>query len=283
MNKLVIVDGHNLLFRMFYGVPARMRSKDGKLVNGVIGFIGGILKYIRMFEPDYFLVIFDSEQPCYRNAMYHEYKANRQSDFGNVEDDENPFVQLNIIKNVLDILCIKYCEIDGFETDDVIASYLSRYLELQSYVISWDSDLLQLVNDNTFVFMDRGKNSILFDKAKIVGKFGISADNIIDYKSLVGDKTDNISGVPGIGSKTAVKLISNYGNIETISNSLAQIYPDSLRSKIRNNLELLRLNKSIITLRNNVDLPIKREDLKISLNTYSGIKTIGILKDNNYI
>ncbi|MDF2874647.1 MAG: polymerase [Sporomusa sp.] len=283
IEKLVLVDGHNLLFRMFYGVPARMRSRDGKLLNAVIGFMGAILKYIKVFESDYFLIIFDSEQPTRRNAEYEEYKKNRQSDFKNIEDDENPFIQLDIIKNLLDLLHIKYCEIDGYETDDVIASYVHKYPEIQSYIISADTDMLQLVNDNAALFIDRGKNSVLFDKTKVVEKYNVKPENIIDYKALVGDKSDNISGIFGIGHKTAAKLINNYGNIESIIDTLASINPDSLKKRIETNIEILKLNKSIIKLDNSVELSIELEKLKIDYKEYAGSKTIEILKENEYI
>ena len=268
---------------MFYGVPARMRSKDGKLLNAVIGFMGAILRYIQLFKSDYFLIIFDSEQPTFRNYEYKEYKKNRQTDFKNIENDENPFVQLDIIKELLDLLHIKYCEIGGYETDDIIASYIQKYPEIESYIISADTDMLQLVNDKVSLFVDRGKNSVLYDKNKVLEKYNIKPENIIDYKALVGDKSDNISGIFGIGNKTAAKLINNYGSIESIINSLKIINPDSLKKKIETNINKLIFNKSLVKLYSNLNLPISLHNLKIDYKEFYNKKTIEILKINDYI
>ena len=178
---------------------------------------------------------------------------------------------------------IKYCEIGGYETDDIIASYIQKYPAIESYIISADTDMLQLVNDKVSLFVDRGKNSVLYDKNKVLEKYNIKPENIIDYKALVGDKSDNISGIFGIGNKTATKLINNYGSIESIINSLDLINPDLLKKKIETNKNKLIFNKSLIKFYSNLNLPISINNLKIDYKEFYNKKTIEILKINNYI
>lgn len=281
--KFVIIDGHHLLFRMFYGIPSRIRTKDGILINAVIGFISAILKYIKTHEPQYLIVVFDSEKPNYRSEIEKDYKGNRQSNFSNVCDDDNPFLQLTIIQKILDILAIKYCEIDGFETDDVIASYAAKYDEMQKYIISGDSDLLQLVNRNTIVFMDRGEKSITYNENMVLNKFQVSPPKIVDYKALVGDKSDNISGLAGIGPKTAVNLINQFGCIENIIKQSCEITPQSLREKIENGSNILSKNKYLISLCSDVPLNLNIADLIIDYTAFLATKTMDILRENKYV
>lgn len=279
----VIIDGHHLLFRMFYGMPPRIRTKDGILINAVIGFVGAIIKYIKSYKPQYFLVVFDSKRPNFRSEFEDDYKGNRKLDFSNVSNDENPFIQLDIIKKILDNLSIQYCEIEGFETDDVIASYTNKYDEIQKYIISGDSDLLQLVNQQTIVFMDRGKKSIIYDESMVIDKFQVNPSKIIDYKALIGDKTDNIKGLSGIGSKTAVKLLEQFGCIENIVRLSYNIMPKSLRYKIESGSEILYRNKNLIKLHTDAPLKFTLDELTIEPYDYFERKTMDILRENKYL
>ena len=278
--RLVAIDGHNLLFRMFYGVPARVYSRDGKLINGVIGFIAAVLRYIRSFRPEYALVVFDSEKSSGRAAAYEEYKGTRRSDFSNCADEENPFSQLGYTRDVLDMLGVKYCEIDGYEADDVLASYAGLKRDLHVCIVSADSDLLQLVKENVVVYVDRGKTGVLYDREMVREKYGIWPESIVDYKALVGDRSDNIPGVPGIGHKTAVKLIETYGGVDRLKKA---VLPGVLGEKIRSNLAVVEANRSLIRLYGQASLALPLGDLQIDCKAYEDKKTMGVLREAKII
>ncbi len=173
-NKLLIIDGHNLLFQMFFGMPARIVNKDGIAIQGVLGFVGALNKIISMIEPTYIVVLFDSEQHNDRKDIVEEYKANR-IDYTDVPEEENPFSQLPYVYKALDFMKIKHTEVIGYETDDVIASYVIRYSRKISCLISsWDSDYFQLINESVNVLRYRGKKTMLCDVDFIQNKFEIA-------------------------------------------------------------------------------------------------------------
>lgn len=279
----LIIDGHHLLFRMFYGVQSKLRSKDGILINAVLGFIGTILKYIKHFKPKYIIVIFDSNKPSFRKKIDEYYKGNRQSDYSAFNDDENPFIQLPIIKELLNKLNIKYCEIDGFEADDIIAAYSRKYHCTSKCIISGDTDLLQLIDDTTILYMDRGKKTIIYDEKNVIDKFNVNPIQIVDYKALVGDKSDNISGIFGVGPKTAAKLINNYHCVENIISSINEIKPEGLQKKIENNTELVLRNKKLIMLNSKAPLIFEIKELEIDHTIYNNLTGINVLKENLYL
>ena len=221
--KLLIVDGHNLLFQMFYGMPNKIYNEDNVPIHGVIGFIGALLKIIKINNPDYIVILFDKEQELDRKKINENYKDNR-IDYSNVSDDENPFFSLKYIYKVLDLLKIKYTEVDTYEADDMIASYVFSYFGRYDIIISsQDSDFYSLINDSVNVFKYRGIKSELVTKEKIFEKYHIDSKYFADYKALIGDNSDNIKGVYGIGPKTATSLINEYGNIINIINNANEI------------------------------------------------------------
>jgi len=283
MPKLILIDGNLLLWRMFRGIPARIRAHDGKLLHAVVGFIGATLRYIRTLSPKYFLVIFDNENQGERYSLSAEYKQNRMLDFSDVPDEEHPFGQLDIIKAILDVLGLKHCEIEGVEADDVIASYVRSHKTISSYIISSDADLLQLVTHKVSLFVDRGKQSVIYDPDKVLEKYQVKPKQILDFKALVGDKSDNIAGLPGVGPKTAAKLINEYGSLKRLIKSYRRITPQSLSDKIGNHLTRLEENYALIKLNDQVDLPFSLADLKIDAASFAKLKTMDILRKEGYI
>jgi DNA polymerase-1 len=205
MNQLLLIDGHNLLCKAFYGLPERMLP-NGKPIQGVIGFLGMMIKIIKIFKPTHILVVFDPEETPSRVSIYEKYKSNRQ-DSSKLPEKENPFSQLAGIKTALDKLGIKYLEQPGYEADDMIASLTTR-AKGEVIIVSTDTDFLQLINTRISVFKYQGNKSILFDEAMVQERYGVHPSRFIEYKALVGDKSDNIAGVKGIGPKTAVKVIN---------------------------------------------------------------------------
>ena len=227
---LLIVDGSNLLFQMFYGMPARILDKGGKPIHGTLGFVGALLKMIRRIEPSHVVVLFDGEHHNERKDADKHYKANRP-DFSKMSEEETPFSQLPDIYAALDCLNISHTETTVCETDDVVAAYAFRYgADMQIVISSFDSDFFQLITDKVSVFRYRGEKSILCDFAYVQEKFGVAPMQYADYKSLVGDTADNIKGVRGVGKKTAAALIHRFGDIPTLLASTEQIERPSRRA-----------------------------------------------------
>lgn len=274
--KLLIIDGHNLLFQMFYGMPNKIYNQHNVSIHGVIGFVGALLKIVKFNNPNYIVILFDKEQEIQRQSINKEYKGNR-IDYNNVPFDENPFSQLENIYKVLDELNIKHTEVEEVETDDIIASYCFRYMNEYDIVISsFDTDFYSLVNDSVKVFRYRGKNSQIIDGEFVKRKFNIEPKYFADYKALIGDANDNIKGVNGIGPKTAAFLINNYGNIENIILHVDDIENVNLRKKIAENIELLRGNIILIKYINEHVLPFDIDELKMNFSEEQ--KTMDLLK-----
>lgn len=261
MKRLLIVDGSNLLFQMFYGMPARIINREGKAIQGTLGFVGALLKMIRMVQPDGVAVFFDGEYTSERSELDGDYKANRP-DYSQMAEEETPFSQLPDIYAALDVLKICHAETTVCETDDWIAGYARQCGEEMELVIaSQDSDFFQLITDRVRVLRYRGKNSVLCDPNYIREKLGISPEQYADYKALVGDTADNIRGADKIGPKTASQLLRQFGCLEDILNGAQQVQKPSVRVSLIENTARLRQNYRLIYLDGKHNLPFKVDEL----------------------
>lgn len=272
--KILIIDGHNLLFKMFYGIPASIKNSEGKEIKGLVGFLGSIKKFIKEFNPRTVIVVFDSESSASSNKLLDsEYKSNRL-DYSNISEDENPFLILPAIKKALNYLEIPNIEVTNSEADDYIASLTNNNL-YEYIIVSTDTDFIQLINDNTYLYVPRGKKSILYNKDKVYEKYNIYPTQYILYKSLIGDKSDNIKGIKGIGRVTAVKILK-YQNIESYikQNSSNKISKLLIVNKYRLliNIKLITLNKYLDT--GNIKINVYNSEL-INKKVYEIISEIG--------
>lgn len=259
MDKLLLVDGSNLLFQMFFGMPARIVSQNGKPIQGVVGFVGAMLKIIKMTDPTHVLVIFDGEKENERKELNSDYKSNR-IDYSNVEDSDNPFSQLSMIYDALDYLGIKHIESTEYEADDLIFSYALNFNSGYVIISSYDSDFFQIVSDKISVMRYRGNNTTICDIHYIKERFGVTPDKFLDFKALVGDKADNIKGIKGIGPKTAAKYINQFSSIENILCCDIEMNDSRILKQIQDNKELVLQNKKLISFVN-VKLPITLTEL----------------------
>ena len=192
--KLLIVDGSNLLFQMFVGMPSRITGKDGCAIQGTLGFVGALLKIIRLTNPTHIIVLFDGEHENARAEINSDYKANRPN-FTDIPDEDNPFSQLPDIYSAFNYIGIKQIEIADCETDDVVASYAIKFSGQMKIVISsFDSDFFQLITDKVNVLRYRGKATEICDTQYVIEKFGVTPSEYADFKSLTGDTYDNIKG-----------------------------------------------------------------------------------------
>jgi 5'-3' exonuclease len=281
MDKLLIIDGHNLLFQMFFGMPSRIFNHENKPIHATIGFVGGLMKIIRQIRPTHIFVIFDGEAGGDRNEINPDYKANR-IDYTDVAEEENPFAQLPDIYRALDHMNIRHSESVLVEADDVIAAYAMRFGGGTEIVISSnDNDFIQLVNANVSTFVYRGDSSVLYDEAAVRLKYGIDPSFHADYKCLIGDQSDNIKGVLKIGPKTAARLINQFGGVEEILAHADEITPLSIREAILQNIDKLHENMSLVKLGSGAPLPFEMPDLKWEydakeLSSRDVLKAIGV-------
>lgn len=279
MDKLLIIDGSNLLFQMFYGMSARIVNSEGKAIQGTLGFVGALLKIIRKVEPTHILAVFDGEHENSRCEIDADYKANR-IDYSRVSEEENPFSQLPDVYKALDYLGINYIETTNCEADDMITSYALSFCEDTDIVISsFDSDFFQLISERVSILRYRGEKTMICSSQYIIEKYGIYPDQYAYFKSLVGDTADNIKGAQKIGIKTAASLLRTFGTLENIISNADNIDKPSIKKSILENTDRIRKNYELIKLRNNQLLPYDKCDLELmntSKTTTEVLRGIGV-------
>lgn len=279
MQKLLVVDGSNLLFQMFYGMPERILSKNGKPIQGTLGFVGALLKMIRMTQPTHLAVLFDGEYTDFRRELDGDYKANRM-DFSTVPEEDTPFSQLPDIYKALDHMHICHEETTVCEADDWIAGYAAAYAgKLDVVIASQDSDLFQLIGDSVTVLRYRGRLTKVCDRAYLRQKLGIEPEQYAAFKSLTGDPSDNIRGAEKVGPKTAAALLAQFGDLETLLECWEQISKPSIRCSIQENRERLRKNFELILLKGTQPLPFELDELAFQnpgYTTMAVLEQIGV-------
>ncbi len=229
---LLIIDGHSILFRAWFGIPQDLTAPNGQNVKGVYGFSNTLLKVVRLYKPTHIVATFDTGKPTFRHNIYSEYKANRPD----LEPDI--LTQIPITKELLKTLKIPIFQVDGFEADDLVGTvaHLAEQEGAKSLILTGDSDQLQLVSSNVNVIMYSGHGeSMLYDSEKVKEKYdGLGPEFVAQIKALQGDKSDNIPGVPGIGAKTAIRLLQHFGSIEHILKNLDElVYTPNIRGAKR--------------------------------------------------
>ena len=275
LEKLLIVDGHGLLFQMFFGMPSRIVNKRGRAIHGTLGFVGALRNIINLAQTTHVIVVFDGDHENSRTEIDPDYKANRR-DYSDIPDDENPFSQLEDIYTALDFMKIRHFEATDLEADDIIASYVITYRNSMKIVISsFDSDFFQLVGDNVSVLRYRGKKTIICDTPYIKDKYGILPEQYADFKSLTGDSSDNIKGAKKIGVKTAALLVNQFGNLQEVINNANEIVKSHIRESILSSSNRLQNNYKLIKLENNSSLKF---DLGTLLYTNKGYTTNEVLR-----
>lgn len=273
--KILIVDGSNLLFQMFFGMPSRIYNEQGIGIWGVLGFVGALLKIVRQTNPTHLAVLFDGDNKNKRTIINSDYKANR-IDYSQACDEENPYSQLTYVYQALQYLGITYAETTNCEVDDWISSYTSLYGKDNEIVVSsFDSDFFQLISDNVSILRYRGDKSILCTPKYLREKYGIEPYQYADFKSLTGDKADNIVGADKVGTKTASVLLQEFGSLDNIIRNAEIIKKQSVKESVTKNSERLLRNLELIKLDGQNDVPVGLDDM---LFTYSKITTTEVLR-----
>lgn len=260
MEKYLLVDGSNLLFQMFYGMPARIPGPDDRPIQGTLGFVGALLKMIRMVQPTHVGVFFDGECENPRKALDGDYKANRP-DWSEVPEEELPFSQLPDIYAALDHLGICHRETDCCETDDWMAAY-AKALTGETVLASFDSDYFQLLSDRLSVLRYRGKESRLWTPETLKAKMGVTPEQYAWFKAMTGDSSDNVPGVPGIGPKTAALLTAQFDSLEAMLANTEAIARPAIRKAVEANRQRLLKSYALIRLPGTEPLPFSPEALR---------------------
>ncbi|UKV14406.1 DNA polymerase I [Thalassospiraceae bacterium SW-3-3] len=254
--RVVLVDGSGFIFRAFHALPP-MTSPDGTPVNAVYGFCTMLMKLREDTKPDHMAVIFDTKGKSFRNDFYPEYKAHRPP------PPEELVPQFGLIRDATRAFNLPSIELEGYEADDLIATY-ARQAEAEGsdvIIVSSDKDLMQLVTDRVQMF-DAMKNRTI-GASEVLEKFGVTPDKVIDIQALAGDSVDNVPGVPGIGIKTAAQLIDEYGDLDGLLERAGEIKQPKRREKLIENAELARISRDLVTLKTDVPVVEKLDGFEL--------------------
>lgn len=283
-NRLILIDGHALLYRAFFAFPT-LTTKSGMNVNAIYGFTRVLLTVIRDQNPKYLAVTFDTPKPTFRHTQFVGYKAQRK------EMPEELQGQIDGVKEIVKCLNIPQFFIDGFEADDVIGTLAKNITAgckegdhgTHVLIVTGDKDSFQLVNDCVHILVPpHGKQGEQeFDAAAVVAKMSVRPDQIVDYKALSGDPSDNIPGIKGIGSKTAVRLLQEYGTLDNMYQEIkdqtdkvknSKVLKGSTLVKVVEGFESAKMSQSLAQIDTNVPIQIDLEDCIVS--GYDKTKTV---------
>lgn len=261
-DRFLAIDANAIIHRAFHAYPPTLETEDGIQVNAAYGFTVMLLEALKMFEPKYVLCSFDTAKPTFRHVEFPEYKATRKP------TDQSLIDQFPLVEEILKAFNIPIVKKEGFEADDILGT-ISRYARegkwsnenIELYILSGDRDLLQLISENVSIALPQGNfsNLVVYDRIETKKKFGMYPEQVIDYKAMAGDASDNIPGVRGVGSKTALELLDRYGSLNKIYENLAEVKP-RYANLLKEGIEQAELSRKLATIEQNVDLKIHLED-----------------------
>lgn len=258
--KLIAIDGTSLIYRFFYAIQNEMRNKEGQSTRGIYGFLSMVFKLIEDYKPDYFVVAWDLKGPTFRHKQYEGYKANRKP----MPDDLAS--EMPILQSVLEALDIKNMSLAGYEADDILGtiSKKAESKDMDVLIVTGDRDALQLASDNVNIMINKKgiTNFDMYDRKAMIKEYGMTPEQFIDLKALMGDSSDNIKGVPGVGKVTGQKLIQEYGSIENLKNKIDEISKPKLKQSLLDYKDILEDNKSLVTIVRDVPIEFDFEDLR---------------------
>ncbi|HCW53729.1 MAG TPA: DNA polymerase I [Clostridium sp.] len=258
MKRLLILDSNSLMNRAFFALPP-LTNSDGIHTNAIYGFMNMLFKMKEEIQPDSIIATFDLKAPTFRHKEYAEYKAGRKKMAPEL------YEQFPIIKELLKLMGIKIFELEGFEADDLIGT-ISKFAEendVEAYVVTGDKDALQLASDRTRVVITKKgvTETAIYDKESFIKEYEVTPTQFIDVKGLMGDKSDNIPGVPGVGEKTAFKLIKEYGSVEEVLKNIDSISGKKLKENLENNMDQAIFSKKLATIMREVPVELNVEDI----------------------
>ena len=241
MKKFLIVDGSSIFYRAFYAMPP-LTAPGGEPTGALAGFANIILKIMREQSPELGAVAFDASKKTFRNEIFSDYKANRQS-----MPDELA-AQLPLIKEFVELLGFKTCAAQGYEADDIIGTLATQAKNFHVEILTGDRDALQLINPTTHVLLTKALTTELYDEKKFIDEYGFTPAKLIDYKSLCGDQSDNIPGVKGVGKVSATNLIKELGTLENILIARDKIKSKKVRTALESFSDVAIMSKRLVIL-----------------------------------
>jgi DNA polymerase-1 len=265
MPTLYLIDGNSYIYRAFYAIRG-LTASDGTPTNAIFGFTNMILKILKEKSPDYFAIVFDAPGPTHRHEAYKEYKAHRKP----MPDDLRP--QIPLIKEVVQAFNIPMMEMSGYEADDILA-HIAKDAEsagMDVFIVTGDKDMCQAVTSRVKLY-DTMKEKITEEK-DIIERYGVKPSQFAEIIALMGDASDNIPGAPGIGEKTAMKLLQEFGDLENLISNHEEIKNTRARNAVAGNIENIRLSKDLATLHPDVPLEIQVKDLALKEPDWNTIK-----------
>jgi len=262
---LMLVDAHAIIYRAYFALPPTLTTPDGMLVNAAFGFARILLTAIRDMKPTYLSVVFDHPEPTFRHKEYEDYKAHREK----MPDDLIP--QIGVTKEIVENLNIPQFEMAGYEADDLIGT-LSQQSDQKTVIVTGDQDMFQLVNDKVHVWLPpRGKHPAdEYDRAKVHKKLGVYPEQVIDMKALMGDSSDNIPGIRGIGPKSAVTLLQEFKTLDGIYQAVdvAEKHPHILKGallkKLQEGKEVAFLSQKLATIEQAAPIELDLDSCKVT-------------------
>ncbi|MDD2274273.1 MAG: 5'-3' exonuclease H3TH domain-containing protein [Candidatus Pacebacteria bacterium] len=275
----VIIDANSIIHRAFHALPP-LKSKDGQVVNAVYGFLLVLFKLLKEIEPKYFVACFDVPKPTFRKKMFEEYKAQRK------KAPDELYIQIPIVKEVLKTFNVPVFEKEGYEGDDLIGTLSFNVKDKLNIIVSGDKDNLQLINNNTRVYyLNQGvKSAIMYDEVMVKEKYGgLIPNQLIDYKGLRGDASDNIPGVKGIGEKTGLVLIRDFGSIDNLYDKIGKgedNLPKKLKEKLIDQKKEAYLSRELSEIRKDVPIEINLKDCE--WGGYDNKEVLEMLKQLNF-
>ena len=272
MKRIAIIDGYSLIFRAYYAMQRPMITSEGIYTQGIFGFLNMLNKIEEDFSPEFMAVAFDVKEPTFRHKEYEGYKAGRKP------TPPELLMEVPILKDILKAMKIKILEVPGYEADDIIGT-VSRIAEeqgMEPLIFTGDKDALQLTSDITkVVFTKRGVTDFdLYDREKMQERYGLTPSQFIDLKGIMGDSSDNIPGIPGIGEKGGIELLTQFGSLENVLEHSDEIKKPAMRKKVEDNADLARMSKHLATIVRDVPMECSLEDMILEEPDYEELTAI---------
>lgn len=255
---LFLIDGNSFCYRAFYAIPKSLSTSKGQPTNAIYGFITMLNKIIKEEEPQYLAIAFDLKGPTFRHKKFEEYKIHRKP----MPDELSE--QMPIIKEIIDAYNIPIYQMQGYEADDILATIAKKSEKkgYDVYIVTGDKDVLQLVNSHIKIY-NVHKEGLVYDEKKVKERYGVGPERIVDLIALMGDSSDNIPGVPGIGEVTAAQLIERFGSLDKTLSNIDKIESESLRKRLSEFKEQAKLSKELATVDTNVPIDMDMDELKL--------------------
>lgn len=260
--RLFLIDAMAIAYRSYYAyIRAPLRNSKGENTSAVYGFVSFLNKILEQEKPDHIAVAFDTAAPTFRHTAYKEYKATRQ------EIPEDLIPQLDLIKAIVKAYNIPILELDGYEADDIIGTLAKRAEKenVETFLVTSDKDYMQLISDRVKMYRPgrQGNEAEVLGPEEVKKKFGVTPDRVVDVLALVGDPSDNVPGVPGIGEKTAIPLVQQFGSLESVLSNVDKIPQKGVREKIAAHQDLALLSKQLVTIDTDAPITINFHELKV--------------------